>query len=240
MLTTVHGIVIRSLKYSESSIIFDALTAEHGVQSFIVGGVRKKKAKMPAAIFQLMSLVEVVAYIKNNDSLNRVKEARLTDHYQLLPYDPIRRSIGTFMAEVLQKTMESPEENRTLFDFVKGAFLILDQKESNIRDQHLYFLIRLSKFLGFYPDGQWSSIDRFFHLAQGKFLPAADGTQCLSEQRSMCLSRYLESERDTTPVESIDRQSRKDLLDDLLQFYAYHLDHFRSIQSHRIFAELLE
>ena len=47
MYSQTKGIVLSSVKYSESSIICKVYTAKLGLQSYIVNGVRKRKEEAP-------------------------------------------------------------------------------------------------------------------------------------------------------------------------------------------------
>lgn len=239
MLQTVKGVVLRALKYSESSIIFDLYTQEMGLQSFIVSGVRKAKSKMPAGFFQVTSMLEVVAYIKKNDSLNRVKEARPAHHYQHIPFDTIRRSMALFIVEILQKTLRDQEANNLLYAFVEQAFLQLDQLEPIPKNHHLLFMLELSKFLGFHPNGSWSEDKPYLHLEKGVFTNRVDGmytlTSATSQKISHCIGcNFLDGEQ--LPISRVERQQ---MLEGLILYYRYHLDHFKEVKTHQIFSEVL-
>ncbi|HRD83510.1 MAG TPA: recombination protein O N-terminal domain-containing protein, partial [Saprospiraceae bacterium] len=66
MLVKTSGIVFRAVKYSETSIITDVYTRDLGMQTYIVNGVRSARSKTGAALFQVMSLVEVVVYHRDD------------------------------------------------------------------------------------------------------------------------------------------------------------------------------
>ena len=81
-----RGIIFRSIKYSETSIIADIFTEEKGLRSFIISGVRTKKAKVSASIMQVMTLVDLVAYFRENKDLHRIKEIKVEHVYTSLPF----------------------------------------------------------------------------------------------------------------------------------------------------------
>ena len=113
-----RGIVLRSMKYSETSIIADIYTEERGMRSYIISGVRSKKAKIKASQLQIMSLVDMVAYDRQEKGLNRVRELRAAYVFQSLPFDVRKSAVGLFMAELARKTVREPEENKRLFNFL--------------------------------------------------------------------------------------------------------------------------
>ncbi|MFM7399399.1 MAG: DNA repair protein RecO, partial [Bacteroidota bacterium] len=68
------GIVFRSVKYAETSVIADIFTEDKGLHTFIAGGVRSAKARMPYSLFQPMMVVDLVAYYRDDpNSMNRLR-----------------------------------------------------------------------------------------------------------------------------------------------------------------------
>ena len=52
MLIATRGIVFRTIKYSESSIIADIYTEARGLQSYYINGIRSEKAKLKAGLLR--------------------------------------------------------------------------------------------------------------------------------------------------------------------------------------------
>ena len=78
MVIKTRGIVLRTVKYSETSVIVDIFTEHFGLRSYIISGVRTSKSKVAAGLLQVMSLVEIVAYEKA-EKLNRLTEIRAAE-----------------------------------------------------------------------------------------------------------------------------------------------------------------
>ena len=63
VLQKTQGIVLRSLRYGETSLISHIFTRANGVQSFMVQGVRTSSQRSnKAALLQPASLLELVVY----------------------------------------------------------------------------------------------------------------------------------------------------------------------------------
>ena len=60
MLQKTRAVVLSTIEYAEASLIVKAYTEQFGLQSFLVNGVRKNKSKHTPAIFQPLSLIEIV------------------------------------------------------------------------------------------------------------------------------------------------------------------------------------
>ena len=100
MLQSVHGVILRTVDYGESSVIFEAYTKDLGMMSFIVSGVRKKKAAISPALIKPGTIFDATAYIKPNKDLHRVKELTNGYTYVSIPFDFIRGSVALFCVEV--------------------------------------------------------------------------------------------------------------------------------------------
>lgn len=103
MLKKTQGIVIHYIKYRESSIIVKIFTRDLGLKSYIVNGVRSAKSKSKMALYQPLSLLDLVVYDKENASLNRISEVKLNYPFQRIPFDFHRSGVAMFVGEVLSK-----------------------------------------------------------------------------------------------------------------------------------------
>ena len=239
MLVKTKGLIIRSLKYGESSLIFDLYTQDQGLASFIVGGVRKIKTKTPASIFQLMNWIEVVAYLKDPKSLSRVKEARPILHYRQLPFELKKRSVALFMTEIIQKTIREHEANRSLYNFLWDSFLFIDQTLQPVENIHLVFLIQLSQYLGFLPHGQYSEEQPYLDLLKGTFVSKQHPIYTLDRNSSQLISACTQHVLATSHHLGLDRDQRRKLIQHLLSFYRLHLEKMSEIKTHKILADVL-
>lgn len=240
MLIKTRGIVLRAIKYSESSLITDIYTEEKGLQTYIISGVRSRKAKVKAALLQVMSLLDLVAYHREGRGLHRVRELGPAYVFQALPFDVRRSSVGLFMAEVARKTIREAEEHRELFDFLYRSFLFLDTAPHPSNNFHLHFLLRLSAFLGFIPGGDYSDATPFFDLQEGVFVDACpDHPYSLTADKSELLYRLLLCPPDELHAIALSTVQRRSLLDDLLNYYRLHIDNFPDINAHLILQEVL-
>ena len=169
MLTKTRGIIFRTVKYSESSLICDIYTEELGLRSYIISGVRSKKPKVSASLLQLMSLVDLVVYDKEGKDLNRTKEVKPAYVYHSIPFEILRSSVGLFMVELARKTIKEAESNKPLFNFLFDSFLYLDSMNQGVANFHIYFTVQLTKYLGFMPGGDFKESTMFFDLEEGLF-----------------------------------------------------------------------
>ncbi|RZK87478.1 MAG: DNA repair protein RecO, partial [Hymenobacter sp.] len=141
MLIKTRGIVFSYLKYRETSIIARVYTEQRGVQSYLVNSVRKAKPPGRIALFQPLTLLELVAYVPRQGSdLTRLSEFRCSEPFRSLPYDVRKSSVALFLSEVLNKAVREEEENLSLFRFLHDSILAFDEQEVGTENFALLFL----------------------------------------------------------------------------------------------------
>ncbi|MBL7807140.1 MAG: DNA repair protein RecO [Saprospiraceae bacterium] len=230
-----RGIVFRSVKYGETSVIADIFTEEKGLCSFIGGGVRTAKAKMPYNLFQPMTVVELVAYHREGSGASRLKEMRASEVWTSIPFDLKHGAVALFMAEVCRKAIHEEEEHRELFDFILENLHWLDTSPYPLANLHLHFLLSLAGHLGFQPLPPDTDGEVFFDLREGVFSPAPPPHTLIMEPDQVQQMLFLMD----TPLENvhelpITRPQRKALLGKLLQYYQLHLPGFREVHTPEI------
>src|ERR1700754_2635677 len=107
------GIVVRVVKYGETSVIVTVFTELFGIQSYMVNGVRTSSKKGPgkANLFQPAAILDLVVYHNELKNLQRIKEFKWGHLYQHLFFNVVKNSVALFMVELLQKTLKQPEPN---------------------------------------------------------------------------------------------------------------------------------
>lgn len=223
------------MKYSETSLIVDVYTEEKGLRSYIVSGVRTKKAKVSASLLQVMSLLDMVVYHRDDKNMARTKEIKAAHVYTSLPFEIRKSSVGLFIAEIIRKTITDPEENRELFEFLFQVFVYLDQTEEKVSNIHLSFMLHLMPYLGFMPDGSYSEETPFFDLKEGIFTGSpSDAILYVKAPFSKYLSELMQLPVQGSHELQLNKTERKVLLNELLKFYRLHIENFSDIQSHII------
>lgn len=241
MLLHTRGIVLRTLKYGETSVIADIYTEERGLRSFIAGSVRTAKARMPYGLFQPMTPVDLVCYFRDEfEHLNRLKELRAAEVFSGIPFDIRRGAVALFMAEICRKSIHTGEENPELFVFLLDNLRWLDTTEHPLANLHLHFLLHLSAYFGFQPQDEPEG-EVFFDLKEGVFGPVPpQHLLYLEPQQAMPLLEFLHTPLEQCHEIALDRAERKALLHGLLQFYQLHVPGFTDVHTPAILELVLE
>lgn len=231
MLSSTRAIVLKTTKYSENSLIVKLYTEAFGLKTYIVGGIHGKKSK--AALFMPLSILEVVANHNEGSKLIRPKEIRISEPLQGIHAQIQKSAILLFLNEVLYKSIKEEEANPDLFSFIHHALLILEYSETSIANFHLGFMLKLTRFLGFYPDGRFSNSKCYFNLQEGNF-SSQKTNYSLDENKSQlldyCLSEAFEKIQN--------REIRNELTKQVILFYELHISGFGKIKSAEVLHEI--
>src|SRR5690606_13302172 len=103
---------------------------------------------------------------------------------------------------------------------------------------HLYFLLRLTKFLCIYPAASQDR-NQYFDLKDVVFCGNPPFHQLyLNEKETEQWSKLLASSFNDLTTLHISLQDRRELLNRILEYYALHMDSFGNIKSHYILEEV--
>ncbi len=238
------GIVLRTVKYGETSIIVTVFTELFGVQAYLVNGVRTSSKKGPgkANLFQPSVILDLVVYHNELKQLNRIKEFRWDYLYQHILSDVRKNAVALFMVELLTKCLKQPESNPDLFHFVEDAFLHLDESSDAVTaNLPLFFSLHLTHFFGFRIDDNYSKKNLFLDMQEGCFVHEQPRhPDFLEEKQAAVTSRLLKVMR---PGELADiplhHDSRRDLLVAYQTYYALHIHDFGTMRTLPVLREIL-
>jgi DNA repair protein RecO (recombination protein O) len=240
MLHKTRGIVFKTTDYAESSVIAQVFTEKFGIQSYIINGVKKPKAKISRNMLQPLHLLDMVVYHKNGGGVQRVSELKNAPLLQSVPYDVIKSSIAIFLNEVLYKAVrqQSPDEN--LFSFIFNAIESLDHQSEGLANFHLLFLVRLTRYLGFYPEQFSAANGDYFDMKNGTFSRfKPEGLYYLSPPHTQNFGALMQCSFENMHLLRFSNDERRYLVQKLLEYYALHIDSFGSIKSHEVLEEVL-
>lgn len=236
------GIVFRSMKYRETSLIVDIFTEELGMRSYIVNGARKPKSKLPSSLFQAMNLLDLVVYDhKDASKFNRLSECKIMKVYENLPFDVIRSMIGQCMLEVSNKCVKLVDDPKQVYTFLENWYIFLDKTEASISNVLLLFLIEFAEVMGFgITIHEVENESCYFDLEEGQIVPEEPIHQAfLSNQETQILYTLIQTTRYDAHLVPMTNQDRARLIDQLIRFYQYHVDRFNSLKSLSILRSIL-
>ncbi len=240
MTDNTKGIVFKTVKYSETSIIVKLFTEKFGIQSYIIKGVRSKKAKIKMALFQPLQLLNITARNRENRELNYLKEAGVAFAYQSIPFDIQKRSVLMFLNEILLRSIKEESANQALFNWLWQSLIWYDLAKTPGADFHLIFLMQLTKFLGFYPKNP-ERVSAYFDLQEGVFVNSEPPhPHYISGAFTELFHRILPVSFSDLSSLSFSSSQRRKLLNILITYYQLHLSGFGEVKSVQVLQQLFE
>ena len=241
MLTKTQAIVLHSLKYGETRLIVDMFTRSQGRQSFIVSIPKSVKGKIKKQLFQPLTLLEIESDLRPKLQLQKLSDVRLASPFSSIPFDPNKLSISLFIAEFLYYALRSEQHNEPLFDYIVNSIQWLDAQTDRFANFHLVFLMRLSRFLGFYPNLEHYQSGDYFDLRESIFLSAPPvHRDFLHPQEAEKIQLMMRMDFPTMHLFRMSHQERNRLLEVSLIYYRLHLPDFPELKSVSVLQELYQ
>jgi len=240
MKSTTRGIILHTVPYSETSLVVKAYTEDSGLTSYICNGVRNSKGRIKASLFQPLTLVEITASVKPGASMSRITDIQLAPPYTGIPSSVIKSSIVMFLSEVVYRSIREAEPDNNLFEFMHSGLQILDCSQDNCSRFHIYFMIRLSKYFGFYPNGAYREGTSYFDLKEGvftDFMPLHP--EFIEQKETGILWQYMQSSFENFHEVRVPDHVASGLLESLVFYYELHFTHGQQIRSHLVLKEVL-
>lgn len=234
-----EGIVLHFIKYGESSVITTIFTREYGRQSYMVNASRSRKSKNKAGLLQHCFLVDIEAYQKKTRDIQRVKTLKSNRVYQNIPFDITKSTQAIFLAEILYKTIREQESYPELFDFIKNALLYFDLMEEGWANFHLFFLLRLSDYMGFMPDTTKVGAEGWFDMRKGAIVPFEPAHPMFANKEATeYLIQLSQLQINDLAQLKVSRSMRDYLLSVLLDYFQLHFDDLGEIKSVKVLKEI--
>lgn len=237
MVVNTNAIVISALKYAEADLIVKCYTQKSGLKTYMLRGILKsRKGKFKTSLFQPLTQLELVAKHKDKGSLEYLQDAKILVHYQSLHTEVVKSTMVMFISEMLKNTIHEEEENEELYNYLEGAINWLDA-HPDIANFHLLFLLKLTQYLGFYPEDSEIELP-YFNLLDGVFQQSKINGYCISGHVLENLKLLLGTNFEALNEIKLTKSNRSELLELLLNYYTLHIESFKKPKSLTILQEI--
>jgi DNA repair protein RecO (recombination protein O) len=239
MLEKTRGIVLNQIKYTDSGIVARLYTKNFGRQSFLIRGMRNKKAGKHNIFFQPMFILDLEMNYKATREMQILKEFSVS----YAPYDihsNIKKSVvAIFLGEVLSSVLKEESPHEELFDYIEDSIIYFDSCKEGFSNFHIAFLAGLSSYLGFEPGLKTSKEDLFFDMTNGIFVPIPPlfGNYA-NEEISQILAEFFDSSYETVGNITLTGALRNEVLETLVRYYSLHLPGLKKINSLAVLKEV--
>ncbi len=234
------GIVVRSYKYGETSVILDILTENHGLKSFILQGVRKNKSKTSPSSIQLAASVDLDFYLKENTELYQLKELKVNTVRTSIYSDIRKISLCMFLTELTRRMLNKYETQQHEYSLLQT---VLDDLEANDDNWsiHIWYLLQILESSGFSLLKHEVPISCFYDILGDSVTSVRPVHKAyLTEHEMTSLIHLSQVDVRGATLFKPGREERNHILEKLLDFLKIHISGFRDIHSFEVLKTVFE
>ncbi len=243
MIHKTKGIVLKTVKFGETSLVVTAFTEKFGLQSYMVNGIRmmSKKGSSKGAYFQPGSILDLVVYHNEFKNLQRIKEYNWAHLYNHIFQNVFKHAVAVYMIELLNKCLKQPEPNNELFYFIEDALLHLDGASKTVTANFpLFFSLHLAVFFGFRISDEFSERQNYLDLQEGLFLnKQPQHAHYLEGKEAEAIAHILKIMQPSDLEEvKLNQELRRKILSALESYYALHVSDFGTMKTLPVLREI--
>lgn len=145
------GIVTKTTKYGETSLIVTLLTKDYGKISAIANNVRTKKSQMLAGL-QLFAYSEIVMYkAKSKTGLYNLNEMNVTESFSNIRYNLDKMAYASYFAEVANAATAEDAPDEEILRVLLNTLYALDKELEEYEKLKTVFEWRIAAASGYSP-----------------------------------------------------------------------------------------
>lgn len=236
MKSILHGILLKKIDYSETSLILQFFTLENGVQSFIFQGAKRKNKK--GNLLHPLAIVEITAFTRPDSEMSKMTEVNALSNNQAV-FHPLKNGILFFMTEVLSQALKSADSDPQLFQFIENEINWLNIS-NELTNYPLWFMLQLANWLGIgirieNNDGP------IFDLQEGTISARTPSNHLyVDDELIPILITLLNANKPTFLAFSIHKKTRRTLLSHLIDYFRLHIANFHTPKSLAVLQTLFD
>jgi DNA repair protein RecO (recombination protein O) len=238
MLHKTKGLVLNTINYNDKYILVHIFTEDFGRVTYMVTKTKSRNTKVPRAFFTPLALLDLEVDHQSSREIQRIREAQSMLQLHSISSDMKKTSMVFFLSEFLSKVLKDINESKLLFDFLYQSVYILEMTDKSIANFHLVFMLKLSKFLGFYPNLEEYSEGQYFDMMNGEFVFAQPFRHYINKQESFALARLRRITYENMYKFGFSQQERINIINRMLEYYRLHLYDFPQLKSLEVLHEL--
>lgn len=244
MIHKTKGIVLRTVKYGETSLVVSTYTELFGMQSYLVNGIRmaSKKGGSKAGFFQPACILDLVVYHNEFKNLQRIKEYKWAHLYTHIFSDVPKNAVALFIIELVTKCLREPEANADLFNFIEDALLHLDKAGGTVTANFpLFFALHLAVFFGFRISDEYSEEQHFLDLQEGVFSAVQPRHPHYLDDKASEVTAHILKAMHPEDLEDLklNQEFRRNLLQAYETYYALHIADFGTMKTLPVLREMM-
>lgn len=151
MLTKTEAVVLKSMKYRDTSKVVTFYTKEYGKIKGIAKGARTAKNKYGSSL-EPMTKACLVLYKKEHRDLHLISQCDAIDSFRHLSEDLDRLSMALAVLELVNQVTHDEERKPVLYNLLVEILSALDCSTKNYANYLQAFRLRLAAIYGYAPN----------------------------------------------------------------------------------------
>lgn len=256
MIVTSDAVVLKTMKYRESSRIVTLYTREYGRVAVLAKGARDRKTRFGSALHP-MSYVRVVFYRKDSRDLQLLSQCEHLKVFRTISEDLDKMSAGMALVELVAAVSHDEERNDPLFDLIVVCLSAIENATKNVENALYYFEMSLLDILGFRPEVHRCSscgnpLGEMLEQGMTGFQMGQGGVLCPScakhgvgfEKISPAGLKVLQRLQDVRDPDAVMRivlpqETRHEIAAVLRRHLRRHVESVRELKSERVFSSII-
>ncbi len=255
MIVSTDAIVLRSMKYGDTSKIVTVYSRKYGKMKVIAKGARSSKNKFGASL-EPMTHSSLILYRKEHRDLHLLSKAEIAEPLFRLGNESDKLAVGLAIVELVNMVMHDEEENQAMFALLAESLEVANNTSQQVLNVFFAFEVRMCELFGYGLDVECCSvcarnisedagIERaYFMLASGSVICDdcrgrlnGGGMKVSREIVRLLLHLQLDA-MSSVPKLVLGPQAQNDILALLSTYVKYHIQGVRTLKSLSLFTTI--
>lgn len=229
MIVNTEAIVLKSIKFGDSSIISHIFTKSDGKISVIAKGARSSKSKF-LGLLEPMNYISVSYYKKSQKDLHTLSETEKIIDFHKISTSLNHLACGLMFIESLNQTLEAYESNHLVFELSINFLSLLNNLQSNPFPAFIKSQILLLKLIGyeFFLTSDLSNISQKCYISSenGSVSNSRDSINFIKFEKQSYKKMINIYEKDLNDCSDIIMTSNEfnEIVNFFVNYFGYHLD----------------
>jgi DNA repair protein RecO (recombination protein O) len=222
-------------------MIIDLLTQSDGRVSIVTHIPKTQRGKLKKQYFQPMNILDVEIDLRPRTQLQHLRDARLAVPFSSIPFHPHKLSIALFLAEFIYYSTRDEQRNEALFAYLEHSILWLDGCTEGFANFHLVFMMRMSRFIGFFPYIEDYQEGDYFDMRAASFTAHAPlHPDFLNRDDSSRINTLMRMNYESMHLFKMSHDDRNRIIDVIITYYRLHVPNFPELKSLQVMKAIFE
>jgi len=234
-----RAIVLNTINYNDKYMLASLYTEQFGRVTYMVSKSKSKTSRIKKSVFTPLTILDMETDHRPSREIQRIREVEILHPLYSVSGNIIKTSIALFLSEFLTRILKDTDEYLIIFKYLSDSIQILEESDRGLANFHLVFILKLTRFLGFYPNLENYMEGYYFDMLNGIFTDKQPlHNYYVNKTDSKALSLLARISYENMQYFKFSRQERMNTINRMIEYYRIHLNDFQNLKSLDILHEL--